>query len=61
MKKVLSIIAISIFGIGLMAQTIPEPANKIMAAAYKQAAKEKKNVLLIFPVRWLNSMKVYIF
>ena len=57
MKKILLIIVISIIGTGLMAQTIPDPANKIMAAAYKQAAKEKKNVLLIFHASWCGWCK----
>ena len=57
MKKSLSIIAILIFGAGLMAQTATEPAGKIMAAAYKQAAKEKKNVLLIFHASWCGWCK----
>jgi thioredoxin-related protein len=57
MKKVLLIIAILIFGIVLRAQTTPDPANKIMAAAYKQAAKEKKNVMLIFHASWCGWCK----
>lgn len=34
------------------AQTTPEAADVILAKAYKQAAKEKKNVFVIFHASW---------
>ena len=41
----------------LMAQTTPEPASKILDAAYKQAAKEKKNVMVVFHASWCGWCK----
>lgn len=35
-----------------VAQTKPLPADEIMKAAYEKAAKEKKNLLLIFHASW---------
>lgn len=43
----------------LMAQTAPEPAGKIMEAAYKQAASEKKNVMVVFHASWCGWCKKF--
>jgi thiol-disulfide isomerase/thioredoxin len=38
-------------------QTTPEPADVIMKKAYKQAAREKKNVFVIFHASWCGWCK----
>jgi len=38
-------------------QETPEPAGKILEKAYKQAAKEKKNVFVIFHASWCGWCK----
>jgi thiol-disulfide isomerase/thioredoxin len=38
-------------------QTTPEPADAILTKAYKQAAKEKKNVFVIFHASWCGWCK----
>jgi thioredoxin-related protein len=43
----------------LVAQTTPEPTDKIMADAYKQAAKEKKNVMVVFHASWCGWCKKF--
>ena len=43
----------------LVAQTTPEPAAKVMEAAYKQAAKEKKNVMVVFHASWCGWCKKF--
>jgi thioredoxin-related protein len=43
----------------LMAQTTPEPASKILETAYKQAAKEKKNVMVVFHASWCGWCKKF--
>ena len=58
MKKRITLLAISMVIIGLLsAQTTPDPASKIMAQAYKQAAKEKKNVIVMFHASWCGWCK----
>ena len=43
----------------LMAQTTPESAGKILDAAYKQAASEKKNVMVVFHASWCGWCKKF--
>jgi thioredoxin-related protein len=43
----------------LMAQTTPEPASKILETAYKQASKEKKNVMIVFHASWCGWCKKF--
>jgi thiol-disulfide isomerase/thioredoxin len=50
--------ALMVSGI-LVAQTTPEPAAKVMEAAYKQAAKEKKNVMVVFHASWCGWCKKF--
>ena len=57
MRKLLFIIATLIFCNGLFAQSTPEPASKILEVAYKQATKEKKNVMVIFHASWCGWCK----
>lgn len=38
-------------------QETPEPATKVLEKAYKQAAKEKKNVFVIFHASWCGWCK----
>lgn len=42
-----------------LSQTSPEPASKLMADAYKRAAKEKKNVMVIFHASWCGWCKKF--
>lgn len=41
----------------LSAQNAPEPANKVLSDATTQAAKEKKNVMIIFHASWCGWCK----
>ena len=43
----------------LTAQTTPEPADKILAAAVKQAAAENKNVMIVFHASWCGWCKKF--
>jgi len=52
MRKILFIIVTLIFCNGMMAQTTSESAAKLMEKAYKQAARENKNVMMIFHASW---------
>jgi thiol-disulfide isomerase/thioredoxin len=47
----LSVLALFLFSEG-QAQRGPLPADEIMQEAYQQAAKEKKNVIVIFHASW---------
>lgn len=44
------------FSAGALAQT-PEPAQDVLNKAYKQAAREKKNVMLMFHASWCTWCK----
>lgn len=57
MKKIVSVFALIILGCSLIAQTPPEPASKIMDDAYKLAAKEGKQVMIIFHASWCGWCK----
>jgi hypothetical protein len=57
-KILLLVFALIVSGISL-AQEAPEPAGKIMEAAYKQAANEKKNVLIVFHASWCGWCKKF--
>jgi thioredoxin-related protein len=56
MKKILSICLISLFAASAFAQSAPN-SGTVMAAAYKQAAKENKNVIVIFHASWCGWCK----
>lgn len=43
----------------MVAQTTPESADKIMKDACKQAAKEKKNVMIVFHASWCGWCKKF--
>jgi thioredoxin-related protein len=43
----------------LMAQTAPDPAGKILDAAYKKAKAEKKNVMVVFHASWCGWCKKF--
>jgi len=43
----------------LMAQTTPESADKILAAAIKKAAAENKNVMIVFHASWCGWCKKF--
>jgi thiol-disulfide isomerase/thioredoxin len=58
LKLFLSALTLLISGI-LIAQTTPEPANKILDAAIKQAAAEKKNVMIVFHASWCGWCKKF--
>jgi thioredoxin-related protein len=55
--KVLLLVAAMILSAAAYSQAAPEPASKILADAYKQAAKEKKNVMVIFHASWCGWCK----
>lgn len=52
----ITLIALLIFN-GVSAQEKPDPADKILGDAYKLAAKEKKNVFLMFHASWCGWCK----
>ena len=57
MRSIL-IIALSFFSVVKLSAQSPAPASgKILAAAYSKAAKEKKNVLIIFHASWCGWCK----
>jgi thiol-disulfide isomerase/thioredoxin len=43
----------------LRAQTTPEPADKILKSAFNLAAKEKKNVMIVFHASWCGWCKKF--
>ncbi|HYM93579.1 MAG TPA: thioredoxin family protein [Chitinophagaceae bacterium] len=45
-------VAAILFSTGMYAQAPPLSADQVMSLAYQQAAKEKKNVLVIFHASW---------
>jgi thioredoxin-related protein len=58
MKNGIILILVAVFTMGtLSAQTIPEPADKVLSDACKQAAAEKKNVMIIFHASWCGWCK----
>jgi thioredoxin-related protein len=56
MKKLLSLFAFVIIITSGFAQTVPS-AESILAAAYKKATTEKKNVFIIFHASWCGWCK----
>jgi thiol-disulfide isomerase/thioredoxin len=54
MKKLVTVLIAALFIASVSAQTSssPEPADKILEKAYRQAKKENKNVLLMFHASW---------
>ena len=56
MKKSLLFISFAVFTINSFAQSAPN-SGTIMAAAYKQAAKEHKNVFIMFHASWCGWCK----
>jgi thioredoxin-related protein len=60
MKFKLFILAgILFFSLTVTAQETPESSDKIMAEAYKLAAKEKKNVMVVFHASWCGWCKKF--
>jgi thioredoxin-related protein len=55
--KILLLLAAMILTSAAYSQAAPEPASRILADAYKQAAKEKKNVMVIFHASWCGWCK----
>jgi thiol-disulfide isomerase/thioredoxin len=55
-KILLASFLILLSGVAFSQET-PEPAGKILENAYKQAAKEKKNVFVIFHASWCGWCK----
>ena len=55
--KFILFISACLFSIALYAQPEVLPAKEILAKAYKQAAKENKNVILIFHASWCGWCK----
>jgi thiol-disulfide isomerase/thioredoxin len=55
--KIMLLAGILIVSSMSMAQTTPEPAGKILEAAYTQAAKENKHVMVIFHASWCGWCK----
>lgn len=56
MKKLLLLLLVSFATAVSYAQSVPN-SGTVMAAAYKQAAKEKKNVFVIFHASWCGWCK----
>jgi thioredoxin-related protein len=52
MKTTLIIVLALFLSSGMMAQETPKTADQILSDACKQAAKEKKNVFIIFHASW---------
>ncbi len=52
MKKLLILSTLFLFSISSFAQTNATAASKILAAAYKEAAEQQKNILVIFHASW---------
>ena len=60
MKTKLFAFTLALLSSGILtAQTAPEPADKILAAAIKQAAAEKKNVMIVFHASWCGWCKKF--
>ncbi len=58
MKTRIILLTFSLFVTGILTgQTKPEPASQLLDKAYKQAAAEKKNVLVIFHASWCGWCK----
>jgi thiol-disulfide isomerase/thioredoxin len=57
-NKVVLFFAALILSTSAFSQT-PEPASKILADAYRQAEKEKKNVMVIFHASWCGWCKKF--
>lgn len=56
-SKALLISLLLMIPVVVLAQETPAPASKLMEQAYKQAAKEKKNVFVIFHASWCGWCK----
>lgn len=58
MKKITTLILTSIFAISILSgQNAPEPADRVLKDACRQAAAEKKNVMIIFHASWCGWCK----
>jgi thiol-disulfide isomerase/thioredoxin len=56
-SKVALIIAALLMSGAVLSQPLPESAESLLSKAYKQAAKEKKNVFVIFHASWCGWCK----
>ena len=60
MKTKIILLTYLLFVSGLLfGQTTPEPASQLLDKACKQAAKEKKNVLVVFHASWCSWCKKF--
>jgi thioredoxin-related protein len=60
MKTKIFLLTFSLMLTGLVnCQTPPEPASQILDKAYKQAAAEKKNVMVVFHASWCGWCKKF--
>jgi thiol-disulfide isomerase/thioredoxin len=57
--KLLVLAGILLFSLRGTSQDAPESSDKIMAEAYKLAAKEKKNVMIVFHASWCGWCKKF--
>lgn len=57
--KLFFLTAILLISASVIAQETPESADKIMNDAYKIAAKEKKNVMIVFHASWCGWCKKF--
>jgi thiol-disulfide isomerase/thioredoxin len=55
--KALLLVTVMLLTLSAYSQTGPEPAKDVLAKAFKQAGKEKKNVMLIFHASWCGWCK----
>lgn len=60
MKRIYTLFIVAMLAANhLFAQDVPEPAGKVLKDACKQAAAEKKNVMIIFHASWCGWCKKF--
>jgi thiol-disulfide isomerase/thioredoxin len=57
--KLFFLTGILLLSVAVSGQEVPESADKIMSEAYKIAAKEKKNVMIVFHASWCGWCKKF--